>query len=217
MGAILLLEDDDRNARAIERQLPKGLEIVRARTRSDALRELSRPRSWRLMLFDIKLGRDRYGGLVALKHASKRFPEVPRALVTGFADGPATSAAGHYRAHFVPKEFGRHAFEWLNDLARTPAPESRSANEHLAETVRGWKLSEVQSRAFASLVNGKSRSETAADLGMKNNTLRHHIHRILERAHRAGAKARTIEELIAHALRQLVSERDRSPNFQPLR
>ncbi len=109
---ILLVEDDDRVIRAVQRLARiLGHELFWARSSREALDRVEQG-GIDVVLADLDLGSE--SGLDVLDRIRGQFPEVKRVLISG-SDPPPDFADDPPRQLFLAKPFGRAEFESLCD------------------------------------------------------------------------------------------------------
>lgn len=184
---VLVVDDDELVGRTVKRMAPADVS-ARCTTSKPRAIEFLHDLDWpcAVALIDVRLGRDRLGGLDVLEVALAERPNVKCVLVTGSNDIEMMRRAFDRRVHILPKPFTKQQLETIFEEARprpTPPP-SDPLVVSVARRALEWRLSPKQRDVLRVLVANEKRPHeaTARALGMKLNTLRAHIRGILERS-----------------------------------
>lgn len=182
-GARILLVEDEPEARgALARALERaGYEVSVASDVASALAAIEdrtcRPPAGAVL--DIILGTDDRGGLRVLEALRSRWPHLPVAMVTAFADVEKLKSALNLGAsHLIEKPF--RAAELLAVLERLLTTTSEPSALVAAAFARAGLTPREEEVARLAL-KGLPSPEIAAVLGMSDKTVRQHLSRVYEK------------------------------------
>ena len=184
---VLVVDDDVLVGRVVKRLAPPDV-IVRCTTSKARAIESLRDATWSctVALIDVRLGRDRLGGLDVVEVALAERPSVTCVLVTGSNDIEVKRRAFDRHVRLLPKPFTKEQLASVFDGARAPSlpPPTDALAECIEKRALEWRLSRRPREVLRLLATNERRphEETARALGIGLNTLRAHVQAILFRS-----------------------------------
>jgi DNA-binding NarL/FixJ family response regulator len=174
--AILCVEDDRLMAVAIQRAL-RDYDVVVA-DRAAIARELISSRTFAAWLIDVAVPDG--SGVDLLAWARERGWNTPALVMTGHADREAVNAAQSLGAEFLYKPYNKaNLMAFLGRALRDPGGPALSARAKRFAEEHG--LTSREADVLVAMARGVSRVKIAAELGVKENTVKTMIRRLLRR------------------------------------
>lgn len=184
-ATILCIEDEDELRRDVADELVEaGYRVMEARNGQEALAGLER-RLPDLVLCDISMpGIDGYGVLEAMRQRSAAFAEVPFIFLTALADPRQVVegkrlGADDYLVKPIDYDLLLATVEArLRQIGRIRASREEAACEPVAAS---FDLTPAEIRVATAMLQGKTRVQIAAKLGIASTTVAFHIRNIFQK------------------------------------
>lgn len=213
MTTLLVVDDNEREARAVARYVEKWLDVVIACSYEDALDELSKRRDVRGVFADVRLGDAHpHGGLAVLEAARARDAHCVLTACSGHDTKAIRAHAARLRAVFVAKPLGIQPLRAMVEEVKrrsevrpfsSPPPESGAISElrhrEALRVAAALSLTESERAVLVVLTmfRGKTHGELAASLGVSIDTFNTHGRHIAKKAgQRLSAVLAGIDEAV---------------------
>lgn len=199
-GRVLIVEDQFAMYRCVARIVSRYRPVRHAESYEKAVHELSARRDWCGFLFDVSLGDHGNGGFELAQLATKDYPGVPIAIITGGISPDVVNRAAALGVTLVSKPLGEQ--ELLPFLQRVIAREhgfNRDFADRLDAVSREWKLSPREHEIVAWFVSGGSREGYLRFTGLAETTLKTHVKHLLAKTQR-----QSIPDVVSAALRRIL-------------
>lgn len=198
MTTVLVVDDDEREARAIAHWIGKSLDVVVALSYERALHALATRRDVRGVLADVRLGPEHpEGGLAVLEAAHERDEHCVLTACSGSDTAAVRARAARVGAVFVAKPLDLAALRTMVERIKrgervrpfsSPPPESAATSElrhrEALRVAAELDLTETEAAVLSALAvfRGKKHGELAADLAMSTDTFNTHAKHIARKA-----------------------------------
>jgi DNA-binding NarL/FixJ family response regulator len=177
----LVLEDDPLVARSIAKWFADHGEVESVASVREAVQRLSEGRTFTAAILDVRLPDGT--GLEVLSHIRSSGSALPVLMVTAHNDREFINRAQALRAEYVCKPFtvsNLRAFA-RRVLLRAPSGTDERVGRALAEVAEAYRLSPQETRVVGLAATGVHRASIATELGVKENTVKTLVRRLLKK------------------------------------